>query len=77
MNKRNKIVNIIIIVFISIVVTCTYFSKTVKNMLLPEVSVVTLKPGTIGDNYEIQGTINYQNTHKIYAFAIGMSKIFL
>lgn len=67
MNKRNKIINIIIIIFISIIVFCTYFSKTIKNMLLPEVSVVTLKSGTIGNNYQTEGTIKYANTHKIYA----------
>lgn len=67
MNKRNNTINIIIIIFISIVVFCTYFSKTIKNMLLPEVSVVTLKSGTIGNNYQTEGTIKYANTHKIYA----------
>lgn len=67
MNKRNKTINIIIIIFIAIIVFCTYFSKTIKNMLLPEVSVVTLKSGTIGNNYQTEGTIKYANTHKIYA----------
>lgn len=66
-SKRNKIVNISIIVFIAIVVLCTYFSKTVKNMLLPEVTVAYLKPGTIGDGFEGTGTIDYEDTHKIYS----------
>lgn len=66
-SKRNKIVNISIIVFIAIVVLCTYFSKTVKNMLLPKVTVAYLKPGTIGDGFESTGTIDYENTHKIYS----------
>lgn len=65
--KRNKIVNISIIVFISIVVLCTYFSKTVKNMLLPEVTVAYLKPGTIGEGFEGTGTVEYESTHKIYS----------
>lgn len=67
MNKRNKTINIIIIIFIAIIVLCTYFSKTIKNMLLPEVSVVALKSGTIGNNYQTEGTIKYANTHKVYA----------
>ncbi|MFL0253206.1 biotin/lipoyl-binding protein [Clostridium neuense] len=66
-SKRNKIVNISIIVFIVIVVLCTYLSKTVKNMLLPEVTVAYLKPGTIGDGFEGTGTIDYEDTHKIYS----------
>jgi len=66
-SKRNKIVNISIIVFIVIVVLCTYFSKTIKNMLLPEVTVAYLKPGTIGDGFEGTGTIDYEDTHKIYS----------
>lgn len=66
-SKRNKIVSISIIVFIVIVVLCTYFSKTVNNMLLPEVTVAYLKPGTIGDSFEGMGTVEYENTHKIYS----------
>lgn len=66
-SKRNKIVNISIIVFIAIVVLCTYFSKTVKNMLLPQVTVAYLKPGTIGDGFEGTGIIDYEDTHKIYS----------
>jgi HlyD family secretion protein len=65
-SKRNKVVTISIIAFIVIIVSCTYFSKTIKNMLLPEVTVSYLKPGTIGDDFETTGTIQYQDTHKIY-----------
>lgn len=65
--KRNKMVNISIIVFIAIVVLCTYFSKTIKNMLLPEVTVAYLKPGTIGEGFEGEGTVEYESTHKIYS----------
>ncbi|NMM63398.1 efflux RND transporter periplasmic adaptor subunit [Clostridium sp. P21] len=64
-DKRNKIITILIIVFISIIVLCTYFSKTIKNMLLPEVNVVNMKPGTIGEGLDLKGTVQYQNTHKI------------
>lgn len=66
-SKRNKIVSISIIVFIAIVVLCTYFSKTVNNMLLPEVTVAYLKPGTIGEGFEGTGIVQYENTHKIYS----------
>jgi HlyD family secretion protein len=65
--KRKKIINIIIVAFISILLVCTYFSETIKNMLLPKVTVVNLKSGAIGDAFETQGIINYENTHKIYA----------
>lgn len=67
MNKKNKIINKFIILFVIIVILCTYFSKTIKNALLPEVTVVTLNSKTIGNNYETEGTINYTDTHKIYA----------
>ncbi|AAK78644.1 HlyD family secretion protein [Clostridium acetobutylicum] len=65
-NKKNKVVTISIIVFVGIVIICTYFSKTIKNMLLPEVTVCYAKPGTIGESFETTGTIQYENTHKIY-----------
>ncbi|URZ01762.1 efflux RND transporter periplasmic adaptor subunit [Clostridium felsineum] len=65
-SKKNKIVTISIIVFVGIIVVCTYFSKTIKNMLLPEVSVAYIKPGNIGESFEATGTIQYENTHKIY-----------
>lgn len=35
-------------------------------MLLPEVTVCYAKPGTIGESFETTGTIQYENTHKIY-----------
>ncbi len=63
--KKNKIITILIIVFISIIVFCTYFSKTIKNMLLPEVNTVHIKPGTIGEGVEFKGIVQYENTHKI------------
>ena len=65
--NRKKIINISIVVFICILLACTYFSKTIKNMLLPKVTAVNLKSGAIGDAFETQGTVNYENTHKIYA----------
>ncbi len=64
-DKKNKIITILIIVFISIIVFCTYFSKTIKNMLLPEVNTVHIKPGTIGEGVEFKGIVQYENTHKI------------
>ncbi|URZ17650.1 efflux RND transporter periplasmic adaptor subunit [Clostridium felsineum] len=65
-NKKNKIITISIIVFVGIIVVCTYFSKTIKNMLLPEVTISYMKPGSIGESLESTGTIQYENTHKIY-----------
>ncbi|MCY6958813.1 efflux RND transporter periplasmic adaptor subunit [Clostridium brassicae] len=64
-DKKNKIITILIVVFISIMVFCTYFSKTIKNMLLPEVNTVYIKPGTIGEGVEFKGIVQYENTHKI------------
>ncbi|QAA32320.1 efflux RND transporter periplasmic adaptor subunit [Clostridium manihotivorum] len=63
--RRKKIINIVIAVFISSILFCMYFSKTIKNMLLPEVSTAQLKSGAIGDTFETEGIINYENTHKI------------
>lgn len=68
-NRRNKTVTTIIIVFICIIVLCTYFSKTVKNMLLSEVTVIHLKPGAIGDGFEGSGVVKYEDTHKIYSMS--------
>lgn len=65
--KRKKIISICIIVFACILIFCTYFSKTIKNMLLPSVTVVNLKSGAIGDSVEAEGTVNYENTYKIYS----------
>lgn len=65
-SKKNKIVNISIIVFVCVILVCTYFSKTIKNMLLPEVTISYMKPGSIGESFEATGTIQYENTHKIY-----------
>lgn len=62
--KRKKIINSIIVIFISIFLACTYFSRTVKNILLPMVTVVNSKSGVIGDGFETEGTIvkiNSQN----------------
>ncbi|EPY2285457.1 efflux RND transporter periplasmic adaptor subunit [Clostridium sporogenes] len=64
-DKKDKIITILIIVFISIIVFCTYFSKTIKNMLLSEVNTVYIKPGTIGEGVEFKGIVQYENTHKI------------
>jgi HlyD family secretion protein len=66
-SKRNKMITKIIIVFIVVIVLCTYFSKTVENMLLPEVTVIQLKPGAIGEGFEGTGTVEYEDTHKIYS----------
>jgi len=64
--KRKQILNILIIAFVSILIFCTYFSKTIKNMMLPSVTIVNPNPSTIGNNFETEGTVNYGNTHKIY-----------
>jgi HlyD family secretion protein len=66
MVKKNKIVTILFTGFIVIVVICTYFSKTIKNALLPEVTIVQLNSGVIGDGFESTATVKYANTHKIY-----------
>jgi HlyD family secretion protein len=66
-SKRNKMITKIIIVFIVVIVLCTYFSKTVENMLLPKVTVIQLKPGAIGEGFEGTGTVEYEDTHTIYS----------
>lgn len=63
---KNKIITILFVGFIVIAVLCTYFSKTIKNALLPEVTIVQLKPGVIGDDFESTATVKYSNTHNIY-----------
>lgn len=67
--KRNKIINLIIAVFVGTFLFCLYFSKTIKNMLLTEVTVVNLKSGAIGDSFEANGITKYNNTHKICGFS--------
>lgn len=65
--KRKKIINIIIILFIGTFLFCLYFSKTIKNMLLPKVVTMQLSSGVIGDNAQMKGVVKYENTNKIYA----------
>lgn len=64
--KRNKIINLSILIFIIVIIVCSYFSETIKNMLLPEVTVASLKSSTIGNSVDSSGTVYYENTHKIF-----------
>ena len=50
--KKDKLKSVVLkfsIVFFIVIALLTYFSKTIKNMLLPKVKVVSVQTGVIDD----------------------------
>lgn len=64
-NKRKKILYKFSIVFLAVLFLLIYFSKTINNFLLPKVTAVEYKKGTIGRSFEYEGIITYQHKNNI------------
>jgi HlyD family secretion protein len=67
-NKRKKIIRNAAIVFISIIVLLTFFSKTINNFLLPEVECDIATAGRLTNEITSQGEVVSQNTATIYSY---------
>lgn len=67
MIKKRKFLFKIMIIFFIVIVICTFLSKTIKNMLLPEVEIVKSKSGFLEYSINALGTIEYGENLKINA----------
>lgn len=66
--KKKKIVRNAAIIFITIVVLLTFFSKTINNFLLPEVEYGSPRSGTLTKEITAQGEVIPLNTETVNAF---------
>lgn len=66
--KKKKIVRNAAIIFITIVVLLTFFSKTINNFLLPEVECGRTSTGTLKKDITSQGEVVPLNTEAINAY---------
>ena len=65
--KRRKILRNFSIVFLSVVVSLTFFSKTIDTFLLPKVSVCSAKSGAMTDALEFDGEVAADDIEKVYS----------
>jgi len=65
--KRRKILRNFSIAFLSLMIFLTFFSKTIDTFLLPEVSVISVRSGTLADTVEFTAEIEAEDTEKIYS----------
>jgi multidrug efflux pump subunit AcrA (membrane-fusion protein) len=67
-DKKNRIVRNITIIFFSVVLLFTLFSRTINNLLLPEVICTFPSHGVIKKNISAIGEVKALSTQKIYAY---------
>ena len=67
-NKKKKLVRNAAIIFITIVVLLTFFSKTINNFLLPEIESTSQRSGTLTKEITAQGEVVPLNTESINAY---------
>lgn len=65
--KRDKIIKKITIIFIVTMLVLTFCSKSIYNLLLPEVEVVNSISSSLESNYFFEGFIQYSDRIKIYS----------
>lgn len=64
---RKRMVKKAALVFFGIVLLLTFFSKTINNMLLPEVEYVTPRSGYLNFSIRAAGEVRAPFTHKVFA----------
>ncbi len=67
-NKKKKLVRNAAIIFITIVILLTFFSKTINNFLLPEIESTSPRAGTLTKEITAQGEVVPLNTETINAY---------
>lgn len=67
-NKKKKLVRNAAIIFITIVILLTFFSKTINNFLLPEIESTSPRSGTLTKEITAQGEVVPLNTETINAY---------
>lgn len=65
--KRDKIVKKIAIIFLVLIVILTFCSKSIYNLLIPEVEVVVSTYGNLENNYYYQGTVDYKDKGTVFS----------
>lgn len=68
-NIKKKIVKKAGLIFVSIVVLLTFFSKTINNLLLPEVEYTFISRGSLKKNFTAAGEVESPGKEKVYAEA--------
>ncbi|QNU67343.1 biotin/lipoyl-binding protein [Ruminiclostridium herbifermentans] len=66
--KKKKLVRNAAIIFITVVVLLTFFSKTINNFLLPEIEITSPRAGTLTKEITAQGEVVPLNTETINAY---------
>lgn len=66
--KKKKIVRNAAIIFITVVVLLTFFSKTINNFLLPEVEYGSPRSGTLTKEITAQGEVIPLKTETVNAY---------
>lgn len=67
LQSRKRIIRNAALAFLGIVLLLTFFSKTINNMLLPEVECITPWNGYLSYSIRASGEVRAQYTHKIFA----------
>lgn len=67
LQSRKRVIRNAALVFLGIVLFLTFFSKTINNMLLPEVECTVPWSGNLSYEVKASGEFKAQNTHKIFA----------
>ncbi len=67
-DRRKKIIRNAAIIFITIIVLLTFFSKTINNFLLPEVECGSARPGTLTTEVLSRGEVVPINTETINSY---------
>lgn len=67
-DKRKKIIRNVAIVFVSVIVLLTFFSKTINNFLLPEVEYRNTTSGTLTKEITAQGEVFPLNTETVNSY---------
>jgi len=73
MNKRNKLITKIAIIFVLALVICTFLSRSISNYLVPKVEIAQSKSGSLNNSYYGNGVVSYLDSDNI--FSKGMWRI--
>ena len=73
MNKRNKLITKIAIIFVLALMICTFLSRSISNYLVPKVEIAQSKSGSLNNSYYGNGVVSYLDCDNI--FSKGMWRI--
>lgn len=65
--RRKKFVGKMGVVLIFVVILLTFLSRTISNLLMPNVTAVKHVKGSLQDKFDTEGAIEYAEKHKINA----------